>query len=332
MDREREIIRLIQRELSSTDSHLAFTTDAQVFNMDGKEFLFTTDEYSEEDFFRDDHPGILAWNLVTATLTDILAAGGIPLVYGHSMTVPPSWDDDYVIEFSKSIKACLDNADSKFIGGDTGFSSSWKYTGIAIGRMVRPLSRSGARSGDIIYMTGKVGAGNLEAALKIYGPELEGQASMKYVRVRFAYRQKEAETMRKFATSCTDSSDGIMKALMNLSSSSKLGFLCSGLPYLKEGLEMCALLHVDKKLLCLGEAGEYELVFTIRPEEEMEFLREAKQQGLSISRIGIMTDSGTHTIIEEGKRYDFSNFELHARDYDSVGSYISALKEYLDRS
>jgi len=331
MDKEREAISTIHKALGSEMKDI-FNTDAQAFNIGIKNFLFTIDEYSGEDYFRDDKPYNLGWNLVMATLSDILAAGGTPLFYGHSMTIPAHWDQAYLLEFCKGIKHCLQKAGVSFIGGDTGFADTWKYTGIAIGEQFTALKRSGARAGDFIYMTGKVGAGNLEAAIKMFANNPSLNTRLGNLEITFPCRIREAEIIRKYASSCTDSSDGMLKALINVAESSKLGFLAENIPYMDEAVVACNSLNIDKVLLFMGECGEYELVFTIPVEEEESFLNDVRTGGLSIARIGKMNDSKEYLLDEKQQLINFQGYSLHARNYDEIKDYLSAISEFIKHS
>lgn len=145
-----------------------FESDSEVFDYKENKLLFTTDTFSNEDLFRDNNPYQLGRNLAVATLSDILASGGAPLFYGHSMVVSKQWQRPFIIEFSRGIADVIKLVDATFLGGDFGQSEKWQYTGIAIGEVVKPLSRIGAKNGDSVYLTGKAGAGNLEAALTLY--------------------------------------------------------------------------------------------------------------------------------------------------------------------
>ncbi|MEA3479179.1 MAG: thiamine-phosphate kinase [Bacteroidota bacterium] len=331
MDLERETILIIQAALGNKAEQNVFETDAQIFNIDGKNFLFTTDEYSSEDFFRDDQPYRLGWNLVTATISDILAAGGVPSCYGHSMTITRSWDHHYLSEFCEGIRDCLESFGTSFIGGDTGFSDTWKYTGIALGKVLSPLTRNGASAGDIIYMTGRVGAGNLEAALKMFGSNPVLKSTLQNSRIKFPHRLKESGLIRKYATACTDSSDGMLKALMNIANCSNLGFEAESLHYIKEGLMVCKTLNLDKTLLFMGESGEYELAFTIPASSEKDFLDEAEAGDISISRVGKMTDAKEFVLRDNGQVINFSGYDLHARNYNDISLYIKAISEFLEQ-
>ena len=329
MDKERDAIKTIHERLGNIEVQKVFDCDAQLFKVGSQELLFTVDEYSAEDFFIDDDPFRLGWNLAAATLSDILAAGGIPLFFGHSMTIPATWDQLFLEGFSNGLKEFLSVAKADFIGGDTGFGENWKYTGIALGKPIAALNRAGASAGDIIFMTGKVGAGNLEAAVSMYGSQPEFRDAISKLLVTFPFRGREAETIRKYASSCIDSSDGMLKSLLNLAQSSQLGFLVDHLPYLEEGLHACNFLKVNKTLLFIGACGEYELVFSVPENREKELLEVSLSKGLNISRIGKMTGHRQCLFEDEGQRIDFKGYNLHARNFRDKTEYLNAINDFL---
>jgi thiamine-monophosphate kinase len=329
MDKERDVIENLHEAMGNRNIREIFLTDAQPLEINGMELLFTVDEYSSEDYFLDDDPLRLGWNLVVATLSDILAAGGVPQSYAHSMTIPVSWDKIFIESFGKGIKNCLEAAKANFIGGDTGFGNSWKYTGIAIGTPLVNLNRSGAKAKDSIYTTGHVGAGNLEAAARMFGSQIREKSSLQKMLTAFPYRAGEAELIRKYASSCTDSSDGMLNALMNLAGCSQLGFLVDKLPYLAEGLRACELLNADKTLLFMGECGEYELVFTIPQEKETGFLAESSNKGMVFTKIGGMTVNKEYILKYDENIINFENYDIHARNFGDIAEYLDAINDFL---
>jgi len=332
MDRERDTICLLQKFLDNSNKKRIFDTDAQLFTLCGENYLFTTDEYSSEDLFIEANPEILAWNLAVATLSDILAAGGSPLFYGHSMSIPSSWSSEFLERFCSGIKKSLDIAGAHFLGGDTGFSTSWKYTGIALGKEKTSLCRKGARVGDIIYMTGKVGIGNLGAAFTLFGDNRMTNHKFSKTVIKLTYRGPESETIRNYASSCIDSSDGLLKSLINLASINNLGFLVEGVPYLDSGLYACDALDLDEILLMVGECGEYELVFTVPEILEKEFIRHCKNTDTEVCRLGTMTDTLKYLVNHKGSWIDFRGFDIHARNYPQSLQYLSALNVYLEKA
>ena len=118
MDKERDAIKTFYKKSGEKHIQKVFDCDAQLFRVVCRELLFTVDEYSAEDFFIDDDPFRLGWNLAVATMSDILAGGGIPIYYAHSMTIPASWDQLYLERFGNGIRKLLSKAGAEFIGGE----------------------------------------------------------------------------------------------------------------------------------------------------------------------------------------------------------------------
>jgi thiamine-monophosphate kinase len=331
MDREREIIRIMLDTLTGgeTPGQPYFSSDAERFRFAEKELLFTTDEFSEEDLFRDHDLTVLGWNLAVATISDIYAAGGTPLFFGHSVSVPPSWTNLQIRDLSKGIDSCLKQSGLTFIGGDLGFSERWHYTGIVIGEVKKPLTRLGARAGDSIYITGSIGKGNLEAALKLYSKNPALKHLLNRFPVRFPSRKSESEVIRNVAGCCIDTSDGVLKALQTIAELNSVGFIAGNLPYSPEGLLATRLLGKPHELLFLGESGEYELLFTVLPEKEPLLLMEARKKDLVFHKIGTITTSPDLILKEKTREIDLQKFRFSARDYPDVGSYLDKLVKTL---
>jgi thiamine-monophosphate kinase len=331
MDRERHIIQIILQSLSKSFGNVNefFESDAVIFLMGDQKMLFTVDEFSAEDHFRDTDAFTLGWNLAVATLSDILGSGGDPKWFGHSVTIPDKWDDTFIKNCSAGIAQCLEESKASFIGGDIGSGDSWHYTGIAIGSSESQLTRKGAKAGDLIYMTGLVGSGNFEAACDIYSHlPLLGPIIKKH-KVRFPLRLSESKVIRNYATSCIDSSDGIMRALLTLSEINQTGFIVDKLNYLSEGKLACKLLGKPVEMLCLAECGEYELVFTCPLEKEKVLLEEGESKNLKFNKLGVVTEDKKYLFNMKGNRIDFTNHSLFARDFDNTSEYLAALEKYI---
>lgn len=328
-DREREAIRIFMKNLGQKYPDRDFETDACIFKAGNEEWLFTTDEFSSEDNFRSSNGPVLGWNLAAATLSDILAAGGIPVFYGHSVTIQHDWDESFIEGLSNGVSHCLAEAGAEFLGGDLGMSDHWRYTGTAIGRKLTNLSRKGAKEGDVVFMTGVPGAGNLEAALKLYSEYKSLKPLLGMVNVTFPLRIKEAVLVRKYANCCIDSSDGLFRALRDLARISHKGFLVSSIPYHSQGQFACKLLGKPVEILFLGECGEYELVFTVSGEREKEFLNEARSGGLEFSKLGYITEE-KQLIRNNHKTIDLSGYSIFARNYENVEDYIREVVHFIE--
>jgi len=332
MNKEFDIITKLAKSLPRSPSQMneLFESDSEIIRYNDKNLLFTVDDYSAEDQIRDHDPYTLGWNLTAATLSDIFASGGIPLFYAHSLSIEPDkWDDRYIKEFSEGVSAVLKKAEAFFIGGDLGTSEKWHYTGIALGEAHEPITRKGAKEGDLILMSGQIGTGNLEAAFSLYSDKPLLKPILKNVKNRFPVRLEESKLISKYATSCIDSSDGVLNALNTLADINNTGYTITETPYLAGGLAACKILSKPSELLLLGECGEYELVFTMDEKDKSKFLQTAKDQRLSFTIIGKMIAEPVKTLFSSGKHFDLTEFNIRARDYEDVKVYLQSLTHYL---
>lgn len=332
MNKEKETINKILSQLPKSKKHINefYESDAEIIEFGSKKLLFTTDEFSSEDLFRDNDPHVLGWNMAVCTISDILASGGIPKFYAHSIGADiTKWNLEYVKLFAKGIADVLNLSGASFIGGDLGISKDWHYTGICLGETNKTITRKGAEAGDHIFITGNIGAGNLEAALILYSEnKLIGKLIKRYKNY-FKLRLKESLVIKNYADSCIDTSDGVLNALNTLAEINNVGYKVNKLPYLKEGVLACKLLSKPKTLLFMGECGEYELMFTIKKKDENEFLNQARSKEIKVHRIGEITRDSEKILDEGGKRIHFDNFEISGRNYDNVRNYLDDLTDYL---
>ena len=96
--KEKAIIEAIWRNLKRppTQRNRLFESDAEIVAINGQRLAFTIDEFSDEDCMRAENAELLGWNLVAATLSDLLAAGALPLYMLNSLVVAPWMDEDYL--------------------------------------------------------------------------------------------------------------------------------------------------------------------------------------------------------------------------------------------
>jgi len=332
MSKEREMIEVIHKHMprSASQVNKLFEADSEIVDFQGKSLLYNIDEFSEEDLLRDEDPYVLGWNMATGSISDILASGGNPKYYAHSLVIQDSWTKDYVEKLALGIAQVLKEVGATFIGGDFGISKAWRYTGSVIGDLEGPpMLRSRAKVGDGIFVTGPIGIGNVEAAIVMYAEKsLVKQISGKW-KNSFRLRSKEAEVIKRHSCCCIDTSDGVFNALNAISEMSGTGFAVSNLPYVKSGLLLAKALNLPKEMLFLGECGEYELLFTLSKEAEEEFLNEAQEKKLKFYKIGEIKEQGNKSLLERGRKIDFINYDFRARDYLNPKDYLRTVVHFL---
>jgi thiamine-monophosphate kinase len=174
-------------------------------------------------------------------------------------------------------------------------------------------------------MTGTIGNGNLEAAMKLYSNTPALRPILNRFPIRFHLRKAEAEVIRKFASCCIDTSDGVLKALQAIADLNGVGFVAEDLPYSMEGLFVTRLIGKPHELLFLGESGEYELLFSVSPEMEETLLKEAGEKKLMFHKIGCFTESAEQWMKDRGRMIDLRKFRFSARDFPDAGKYLEIL-------
>lgn len=220
-----------------SDTKDLFKSDAQIVEIGGEKWGITCDDFSlSEDLFTDKDPYTLGSNLVVATLTDLYATGCKPAFYEHSIAFPKNKNYKWCEELAKGIKDTLKQAGCTLVGGDTGQGKEFKYTGIALGKQERNISRVFPKQEQNLYVTGNLGDAN-EAIIKF-------KPTPKF----------ELRTLPKNALSAIDTSGGFIDALWLLHEINPdfrievENPLCKDINYL------------------FGGAGEYELLFTASEE------------------------------------------------------------------
>lgn len=331
MNNENEIIKSILKNFRKSPLHQNefFHSDSEIIKLGGNDYLISVDGYSDEDHFRLDNPFNLGVNLAVCTLSDIFACGGKPILFCNSINSQESWGMEYLDSLSKGISSVLEKCNTGFIGGDFGYAEKWNFSGVVIGQAKRIVSRKGAMQGDIIYLTGEIGNGNYEAAYCLNNNENKANNIFDKHPVIFPLRLKEAPLVSEYASSCIDTSDGLFKSLLILSEINNCGFQVSDIPYSSISVEYAKCAGIFKECLMFGECGEYELLFTVNPDNENKLLNAARETGCSLYRIGQITGEDNKLLETDNKKISLNDYDVFARNFPDHYEYIKCLTNYL---
>lgn len=145
------------RRLATHPGARNFDDDCAVIEI-GTETLILTHDMMVEGvhWLAGQDPADVAWKLLAVNLSDLAAKGGEPLgvLLGYSL-------GDGDARFIEGMGEALDHFGVLLLGGDTVSGKGVRSHGLtAIGRATHvPVpSRGGARPGDVLYLTGPVGA------------------------------------------------------------------------------------------------------------------------------------------------------------------------------
>ena len=190
---------------------------------------------------------------LTRGLSDIAAMGGRPVAAFVSFACPQDTDPEWIRNFFAGVTELADEYEVALAGGDTGaFPSAIIADILLIGAapIGAAILRSGARPGDLIYVTGRLGAPQAELNALLSG-ELEHRS---YTPVP---QLKAGQKMRGTATAMIDISDGLSTDLAHICEESGVtAELDSSAIPIAKGADLKAALH---------GGDEYQLLFTARP-------------------------------------------------------------------
>ena len=286
----------------------------------GNETVITTDLLIEDiDFRRTTAPALLLGHKALAvSLSDIAAMGARPRWSLISIGVPEDvWQTDFVDQFYEGLASLAHKYDVQVIGGDTSRTpEKLVIDSIVLGecRANRAVKRAGARPGDHIFVTGSLGGAAAGLRLIERGAHLAEQNfadddSQKIDHVLLRQLRPEPRTGwgivlgdEQLATSMIDVSDGLSSDLNHLCTASGVGAAIESslLPIDTRVVELCGRRALDPLQLALHGGEDFELVFTVRPENVARLPR--RVDGVEITRIGEITKAVDGVKISEGSR------------------------------
>jgi thiamine-monophosphate kinase len=266
--------------------------DAAVLRVEpGFDLLVTTDISAEGVHFRRDWsaPEAIGHRALARGLSDIAAMGGEPfaafLSLGLSVRTPQKWVDGFLAGFLRLARKHA----VTLAGGDTSGSKAGVVADVSVLGKVpagRAIRRSGARPGDVICVTGKLGGSAAHIRRRRTG-RTQGPAVLPEPRISVARWLRE----QRLATAMIDLSDGLSVDLRHICRESGVGaaVMESAVPR-ASGATLQDALHG-------GE--DYELLFTVGRNKKVP----AEITGVAVSAIGEITRSKKRDvrILSQGK-------------------------------
>ncbi|MCU7799327.1 MAG: thiamine-phosphate kinase [gamma proteobacterium symbiont of Lucinoma myriamae] len=266
----------------------------------------------------------IAYKALAVNLSDLAAMGAEPAWFTLSLTLPgdDEWDtafrEQWLNSFSQSLFSLAAQHNIQLIGGDT-THGSLSIT-IQVCGYLEPgkgLKRSAAQVGDIIAVTGELGAAalGLDIVLGENSSQYKGLSDDEKQQTIHALnypqaRIKEGLYLKEVAHSALDLSDGLTSDLGHILKASDVGaeLQLEQLP-LASALSCLDKQQAWEKALTGGD--DYELCFTLAKKDWLRI----KQQFPHFSAIGKITaDPGLRLVKADGQEY-----KINAKGYDHFG-------------
>lgn len=295
--------------------------DAAVVDYDGKKTVVSTDLLVEGIHFDMMYTPLkhLGYKSVVVNLSDIYAMNAQPKQVTVSLAISSKFSVEALEELYEGIKLACKKYQVDLVGGDTTSSLSGLVISVtALGEANEEdiIYRSGAKPGDLICVSGDLGAAYLglqilEREKQIYlehpdvQPELE---TAQYLIERFLKPEARRDVIQFFKetglrpTAMMDVSDGISSDIRHICKQSGTGceITEATVPLSQDAYNMALNFNLDPITCALNGGEDYELLFTINSEDETKITAEE-----SISIIGqiVELEAGYHLISKAGNRH-----------------------------
>ena len=222
----------------------------------------------------------VGYKLGAINLSDLAAAAATPTAFVIGLAIPGSTALADILELYEG----LNEHGVPVRGGDTVASPCVVLTATALGRSIRVPSRAGARPGDVVVVTGPLGAS--AAGLHVLEHDIAGADDLISVHRRPPVRLAEGQRLGSIATAMADLSDGLAIDAAHIAAQSgcRIEIAAEDVP-IAGGLERAG----DAPFWAMGE--DYELLATV-PEDAADALefpligRCIEGSGVEITRAG----------------------------------------------
>ena len=304
-------------EIHNVSTILGVGDDAAVIDHFGKQTVVTTDLLIEGVHFDLTYTPLkhLGYKSIVVNLSDIYAMNATPTQVTVSIGISNRLSVEALEEFYDGVYAACEKYGVDLVGGDTASSQKGFIISItALGEVLpeKVVKRSTANKGDLLCCSGDLGGAYLgllflEREKRIFlenpgvKPDLGGQD---YVIGRLLKPEARKEIIEFFEsenilpTSMMDISDGLSSEILHICEKSAVGCTLyeDKLPIMENTRMAAFTFEMDPTACALSGGEDYELIFTIRPEDY-----EKVRQHPLISIIGHMTDAEeSATIITKG--------------------------------
>jgi thiamine-monophosphate kinase len=236
-------------------------------------------------------PDELGWRAAAAALSDLAAVAASPLGVLAGVALPLEWPEEQFAELMRGLGEAAAAVGAVVWGGDLVRGERLAVDVFAVGRLSgEPLRRRGARPGDGLWVTGRLGGPRAAVAAWVGGAEPEETARARFARPE--PRIAEARWLKeRGARALIDVSDGVLPDAGHLAAASGVQWT----------VELEALpLHpaIEGALEAVVSGEEYELLAALPPDFGSEQAQEFEALfGLPLTRVGWADPAGPEPLV-----------------------------------
>jgi thiamine-monophosphate kinase len=244
-------------------------------------------------------PHAIGHRALAVNLSDLAAMGAAPRLAMLSMALPatlPLADFEAIVD---AFTALARQHTVHLVGGNLTRSPGPLLIDVTvIGTVKRrqALTRSGARPGDDLYVSGSLGSAGAGLALLREGAGHQPSSDDSRLTTAFLLPDPRLAlgthlARNKAASACMDLSDGLADGLRQIADASGVGMTIDGaaLPIDPQARAFFAGRGHDPIVAALTGGDDYELLFAVRPRTQRRLAAARQRGGVSLTRIGRCT-------------------------------------------
>ena len=202
-----------------TGVEIGIGDDAAVILASNKKLVATVDMAVEDIHFKRgwSTPFQIGAKLTTANLADIFAMGATPKYLLVAAAITEVNNSQMVSELAKGIRSVADKYEVAVIGGDLSRAEKMSLSITALGEISeKPITRSGAKVGEIVYVSALPGLSAAGLAILTRGLDRPRYV----VEAHLNPKLNAPDKLIKVATSMCDISDGLVTDASHIASAS----------------------------------------------------------------------------------------------------------------
>jgi thiamine-monophosphate kinase len=243
-------------------------------------------------FFPDVDPRALGHKALAVNVSDLAAMGACPIGCLLGLALPKV-DEGWLAAFADGFHDLARRHACPLLGGDTTGSDQGIVISVTVFGHVEPgraLTRSGARAGDDIWVSGMLGAADIAYRL-LSGQMPADEGLLAQVRPALEWPQARLElglALAGVAHAAIDISDGLLQDLGHVLQASGVGAVLDygAMPVAPALAAASGIPEQRLRHAVLAGGDAYELCFTAAPERAAQVRDAARQAGICVTRIG----------------------------------------------
>jgi len=244
-------------------------------------------------------PRAIGHRALAVNLSDLAAMGASPRVCLLSMALPPALAIDDFDAIADGLAALAREHGIHVAGGNLTRSPGPVMIDVTVTGTVKRrqvLTRSGARPGDELYVTGTIGAASAGLAMLKENRAAAGEAENPCV-TRYLYPQPRIRMglligRNRAATAGVDLSDGLADAVSQIAQASGVGAVidADAVPVESAARDWFTRHNEDAVRSAIAGGDDYELLVAVRPRTARRLTAVRRHGGAALTRIGICTE------------------------------------------